>query len=199
MKTRRFVTVFTGVPLALLLIVTSISASSTAWTQVNFDGFGNIQNKQIYALEPFGDHLYAGTSNTDSGAQLWRSPEGDSWSQVAADGFGTGSNNSVSDLQEYNGYLYAGTANFSTGGEVWRSSSAILYMLEPKMCLSALEYGLRQMALIGLKTMWMVLGTQIIARPWHLQFSILIFMPGRGIPQTEQNYGRQMDLPGHPQ
>lgn len=42
------------------------------WEQVNTDGFSYQQNRGIWALEVFGDQLYAGTSNYDDGAEVWR-------------------------------------------------------------------------------------------------------------------------------
>lgn len=101
--------------------------STSAWMQVNQDGFGEVNNNAVYTLETFDGDLYAGTSNADAGAQLWRSPDGISWSQMAADGFSDtffdrSYNQSINDLQAYNGYLYASTYNNDpNGGEVWRS------------------------------------------------------------------------------
>jgi hypothetical protein len=112
------------------------STANRAWRQTNQDGFGNLNNNSINALEPFQGGLYAGTSNENSGAQLWRSQDGATWSQVAADGFSDTFNDrsynaSLNDLQAYNGYLYASTYSTGTnGGEVWRSPNGTNWELD---------------------------------------------------------------------
>lgn len=92
------------------------------WTQVNTDGFGDPTNKGIMSLAGFGNSLYAGTWNSDTGAQLWRM--GSAWSAVTTDGFGNSYNMGIDHLIEFKGNLYAGTwADQVNGGEVWRSSN----------------------------------------------------------------------------
>ena len=103
------------------LVMHSSSTSNQAWTQVNNDGFGDVANNGIFALESFNGALYAGVSNEVTGSQLWRSSEGRSWVQVDSGGFGFTHNTYLNDLIEYGGFLYASTASYSNGGEVWRS------------------------------------------------------------------------------
>ena len=91
------------------------------WRQVNIDGFGDANNWCIGALEEFNGQLYAGTFNSDTGAQLWRM--GSLWTAVFTNGFGISNNVGIDDLIEFNGYLYAGVSNDTTGGEVWRSTT----------------------------------------------------------------------------
>ncbi len=88
------------------------------WEQVNINGFGNRRNDGVLSLAFFGDILYAGTANWDTGGEVWRT--GSSWSQVNSDGFGDSDNEGIDHLIEFNGYLYAGTWNGPAGGEVWR-------------------------------------------------------------------------------
>ena len=64
------------------------SSTSLAWVKANTDGFGDINNDDIWALEPFDSFLYAGTSNSDTGAEIWRSSQGSSWSAVITGGLG---------------------------------------------------------------------------------------------------------------
>ena len=91
------------------------------WRQVNINGFGDVNNGGVLALEEFNGQLYAGTLNFDTGAQLWRT--GSLWTAVFTNGFGTSNNAGVDDLIEFSGYLYAGVRNNTTGGEVWRSAT----------------------------------------------------------------------------
>ena len=115
MKTRHIVTGFIGIALVLALAAvvaaqelpvkpvslenaTPASVSSTAWTQVNNDGFGDVANNIVSALESFNGALYAGVSNEDTGSQLWRSSEGRSWVQVDSGGFGFTYNANLNDL-----------------------------------------------------------------------------------------------------
>ena len=88
------------------------------WEQVNINGFGNRSNEGVLSLASFGDILYAGTVNWDTGGEVWRM--GSSWSQVNSGGFGDSDNEGIDHLIEFNGYLYAGTWNGPAGGEVWR-------------------------------------------------------------------------------
>lgn len=78
------------------------------WQQVVPNGFGTTNNRAIWSLAVYNGHLYAGTRNTQSGPEIWRSPDGLNWNQVAANGFGASSLTMVFALEPFNGYLYAG-------------------------------------------------------------------------------------------
>ncbi len=90
------------------------------WEQVNINGFGDPDNVGVYSLSPFGDALYAGTVNWDTGGEIWRmsSP----WTAVITGGLGYTYNVGIDHLVEFKSYLYAGTwADPTNGGEVWRN------------------------------------------------------------------------------
>ena len=99
---RRFLTA--GLSVALGLLVTmlvlaqgiTVPASGGMWTQVNVDGFGDMNNSMICAMEAGGGFIYAGTLNEITGAQLWRSADGVAWSAVFTNGFGYTQNTIVS-------------------------------------------------------------------------------------------------------
>jgi hypothetical protein len=97
----------------------SDTGDTGSWGQVVADGFdGDAGNFCVIAFESFGEYLYAGTYNTTSGTEVWRSNDGTSWHQVNADGFGDADNQSVA-LEPFDGYLYAGT-RADAGTELWR-------------------------------------------------------------------------------
>ena len=100
------------------------STNGTAWSQVVDAGFGDVGNEEAFRFAVYDGDLYVGTWN-GSGAEVWRSPSGDSgtWSQSVASGFGGTSNTAVLALEPHAGYLYAGTSNSSSGAQVWRSAS----------------------------------------------------------------------------
>ena len=102
----------------------SSSGDSGSWSRVVNDGFnGDSANISAVSLEVFNGYLYAGTDNTNSGTEIWRTNNGTTWSKVNTDGFGDQYNWSVA-LEEFNGYLYTGTYNFNDsdnpGAELWR-------------------------------------------------------------------------------
>lgn len=78
------------------------------WQQVVPNGFGTTSNRGIWSLAPYHGHFYAGTRNTQSGPEIWRSPDGLNWNKIATNGFGASSLTMVFALEPFNGYLYAG-------------------------------------------------------------------------------------------
>ncbi len=97
------------------------------WQQVNINGFGEPENRGVFALAPFDGQLYAGTYNlSGSGTQLWRAEDGLTWTSVITDGFGYAYNTGVDHLLTFNNNLYVGTiADEVNGGEVWRSENGL--------------------------------------------------------------------------
>ena len=95
------------------------------WEQVVSDGFGNAQNYGVSNLHEFGDHLYAVTTNSETGLEVWRTANGTDWEQVGFAGFGD-SNNSApywdNSVAVFDNCLYIGTTNSANGGEVWQKS-----------------------------------------------------------------------------
>jgi hypothetical protein len=93
------------------------------WTRVVTNGFnGDFGNVMAISFGSFSGYLYAGTSNSTTGGEAWRTSNGITWTQVNTDGFGTANNPAVSALASFNGYLYASTRGKSgvSGAQVWR-------------------------------------------------------------------------------
>jgi tripartite motif-containing protein 71 len=100
------------------------------WKQVNINGFGDVDNIGITALEIFNDYLYAGTDFWgETGAQIWRMEVNGDWEQAVSDGPGGKFDYYVDDLIEFDGKLYAGIGNQNwdtsayEGGSIWRSAN----------------------------------------------------------------------------
>jgi sugar lactone lactonase YvrE len=95
------------------------------WVQANINGFGDRYNRGATALEGFNGQLYAGASNWDEGARIWRTSDGIIWTVVSDPGFGNvyaSTNIGIPDMVVFNGKLYASTGWAGVGGQVWRSS-----------------------------------------------------------------------------
>ena len=86
----------------------SATGNPGEWQQVVPNGFGTANNRAIWSLAVYNGHLYAGTRNTQSGPEIWRSPDGLNWSKIATNGFGASSLTMIFALEPFNGYLYAG-------------------------------------------------------------------------------------------
>ena len=102
----------------------SMLSNQLGWRQVNQDGFGDKDHHAIASLASFSGYLYAGTA-TDSGtgAQLWRSANGETWTVVSNNGLGDTDNEIISHSIEFDGMLYAGIGNEVDGGRIYRSSN----------------------------------------------------------------------------
>lgn len=96
--------------------------NGTTWSKVVAGGFGDVKNAEIPRLAAFNNQLYASTASSSHGAEIWRSPSGNTgtWTRVAQNGFGNGANSAILSFEVFNGYLYAGTLKASGGGEIWR-------------------------------------------------------------------------------
>lgn len=86
----------------------SATGNPGEWQQVAPNGFGTANNRGIWSLATYNGHFYAGTRNTQSGPEIWRSPDGLNWNKIATGGFGASSLTMVYALEPFNGYLYAG-------------------------------------------------------------------------------------------
>ncbi|MFH1151472.1 MAG: hypothetical protein V1748_13465 [Actinomycetota bacterium] len=100
----------------------------TDWVQVNADDFGDPSNWGCVSLETDGSYLYAGTWNTTTGCQVWRSacaggPPFTDWAKVNTDGFGDAGNTGIWDLPFYNNNLLALAENGASGAEVWQNNT----------------------------------------------------------------------------
>ncbi len=103
----------------------NIKAQDYEWNQANTNGFDNdINNEDLNGLVTFNGYLYAGTQNTVTGGQIWRSSDGSTWSEVIGDGFGDAINSKITSLSVFGSYLYAGTKH-GGGIEIWRSVNGI--------------------------------------------------------------------------
>lgn len=101
----------------------SSTGNPGSWSKVAFNGFNNDANNAVaLSLHVFNGYLYAGTWNTTTGGEVWRSSNGTTWTQVNVDGFGTADNLGVSALTDFNGYLYAATRGTPgiVGDQIWR-------------------------------------------------------------------------------
>lgn len=105
---------YTGV--AAIVIALSLFCAATAlaqdwpWAQINTDGFGVVQNGAVPSLAMHGGDLYAGTTNTVGGAEVWVYSSG-VWSPSSTGGWGAGSGiPSDFALASFSGNLYAGTS-----------------------------------------------------------------------------------------
>jgi sugar lactone lactonase YvrE len=85
----------------------SATGNAGDWQQVVPNGFGTPNNRAIWSLADYNGYLYAGTFNTQSGPEIWRSSDGLSWNRVATNGFGASSLTMIFALEPFNGYLYA--------------------------------------------------------------------------------------------
>ncbi|MHB8897068.1 MAG: hypothetical protein ACYC99_18105, partial [Candidatus Geothermincolia bacterium] len=97
------------------------------WSQTNNDGFDlDWTNQDVSALTVFGGYILAGTYNSATGCEVWRSDDGHTWFQANTDGFGTASNEEITAFAALGTYLYAGIANLSgpaaAGCKVFRAS-----------------------------------------------------------------------------
>lgn len=113
--------------LAQMLLSTAqaqVDPAVPLWRQVNINGFGDLQNAGVLALEIFNGRLYASSSNYQIGAKVWRLETNGSWTAVSEPGFGSAYaniNRSIPDMTVFNGYLYAGTGWAGLNGQVWRT------------------------------------------------------------------------------
>ena len=106
------------------------SADGVHWQSIAPQGFGRASNRDLYGFVGFKDMLYAGTYNavlgdrhteSDTGAEIWRSPNGSDWEPVVQDGFGDRHNQDMFNFAAFAGHLYVGTWNPVSGAEIWRS------------------------------------------------------------------------------
>lgn len=93
------------------------------WQLAMGNGFGSPENLAISGLIVHDRQLFAAAYNFTTGAEVWRTSDGDSWSQVASGGFGDSNNqgsNWDNSLATIDGALYVGTFNSANGGELWQ-------------------------------------------------------------------------------
>jgi len=106
-----------------------VAQSVPDWEQVNSNGFGDPQTVEVSALEVFNGYLYAGTSNSISGARIFRSPDGSTWTPVTDPGFGNPHDTippAILDLMVFKSYLYASTGR-GNASQIWRSLNGVIW------------------------------------------------------------------------
>jgi hypothetical protein len=88
-----------------------------------FHGLNDSNNGWITSLQVNGNYLYAGSRNTVTGGEVWRTPDGITWEQFGSDGFGAVSYTDVSAMSSFNGLIYFGMEDSTSGGAIFRSSN----------------------------------------------------------------------------
>jgi len=98
-----------------------------AWTAVVGDGFGDSQTTATGGMAVYDNDLYVGAGSTGSGAQLWRSNDGENWEQAIPPGFGDPNNQQVETVYVFQNELYVSVKNTVTGIEIWRLTGGTLW------------------------------------------------------------------------
>ena len=102
------------------------------WEQVNQDGFGDVKEQEISALEAFNGYMYAGTYNpidplqVYDGARIFRSPDGVTWTAVTGPGFQNPHDTAppaILDFVVFGNRLYASTGRGGNAAQIWRSAT----------------------------------------------------------------------------
>ena len=96
-----------------------------AWTTIVSDGFGESNTTLTGGMEVFNGYLYVGAGNTSSGAQLWRTSNGNTWQKVLTPAFGDMNNQQVEMVSVFGNQLYISLQNEATGIEIWRSADVV--------------------------------------------------------------------------
>ncbi len=92
----------------------------TDWTQVNLDGFSDVNNVDTPFLGIYDGYLYASTGKSSGAGEVWRTNNGINWSQVQTDGFGNLSNYAMSSFGSFDNSLIVGSANLN-GGNLFKT------------------------------------------------------------------------------
>ncbi len=115
----------------LYAAVETESAPAQIWRSYGADweiavnnGFGDSNTTFTGGMAEFGGYLYVGAGNISTGAQLWRTNDGETWGQVIAPaGLGDLNNRKVESVTVFQNSLYITLNNIHTGIEVWRSAN----------------------------------------------------------------------------
>lgn len=113
--------------ITFLCLITEVAAVAT-WQQVNQSGFGDAQNDEVGAVQPFDNYLYAGASNLVDGALIFRSQDALTWIPVIEPGFGIPHDTAppaILDLAVFGGRLYASTGRGDGPGQIWRTTNGL--------------------------------------------------------------------------
>jgi hypothetical protein len=99
------------------------SSNGADWVHVINNNIGGAGVKWENALVVYNGWLYLALTNEDTGAEVWRTPNGDVWEQVGFSGFGDANNTSTywdNASVVFKDSLYVAMRNVVTGGEIWR-------------------------------------------------------------------------------
>ncbi len=100
--------------------IEKFAAGYPNWTQANVNGFGNVANTGLRGMTVFNGQLYAGTHNEKSGAEIWRTSDGQHWIPFSPTSTGA---DTVMDMKVFGTKLYIGLSN-GAGGEIWRTDGS---------------------------------------------------------------------------
>ncbi len=99
----------------------SADGDSDTWTQVNTDGFGNVETYWIFMRPVVADgSLYVGYSNTKNGGGVWSTNNGVDWKSEMSDGQGSSTSYSVYGMTLWGDRIYAALSSFG-GAKLYRS------------------------------------------------------------------------------
>lgn len=95
-------------------VIGSRDPVSAPWERVSIPGFGDSSNESVFEMEHFGGYLYAGTFNSRSGYQVWKTKaEGEppySWTKVVGSGAYRGHlNEAATSMCAFGDALYVGS------------------------------------------------------------------------------------------
>lgn len=95
--------------------------NGTSWAPMVIYGFNDQDNVDISAFAVYDGMIYAGVTNSVTGAQIWRSYTGDNntWAQVAPETPGTAAA-AITAFAEFDGALYAAVESESPA-QIWQS------------------------------------------------------------------------------
>ncbi len=113
-------------------IFRSDTGNDGSWTEVFSDTLPSHHRQEaVMTMEVFSNTLYAGMTDFNLGAELWRTTNGTTWTQANQDGFGDALNTRIISLEVFNNQLYAGVQTYdsvlevSHGGQIWRSPDGL--------------------------------------------------------------------------
>lgn len=130
------------------------------WEVVNRRGFGNPDNITVFEMEVFNGHLYGGTVNPKTGAEVWKAPLGEppyDWKPVVTHGGGRGAlSEAAGAMCEFRGALYVSYGVLNGGYHramkigpaaselirIWPDDSWELIMGEPRVTAQGARYPL---------------------------------------------------------
>ena len=77
------------------------------------------------AFTTFKGAMYMGSDWCDTGAQIWRSRDGENWEAVTTNGFNDPINIFTTSLVKHGGYFYVGIGGSDGGGDIWRTQDGM--------------------------------------------------------------------------